>query len=435
MQYIAPELLEGKRASPQSDVFSLGVTMFELLTRSALFLDESPYLTINNVLTRKAPSLSNYRDDVPPGLDEILQQALAKDPTQRFRNAEDLHRALNQYISRNFPMYSSTELGRAIQYISKGGTDSHKLHGLAPAAQHLGSQATHKFTIRGLTLKSRLRKYATGLAASVIIGTTMAFGYLSFAPNSLNKGGYLATAPIAKFVADDITTSTDGRVTKWPGQSQLGPVAFEQPVEQNKPFLVLRAIGDHAAVRFDGSQFMTNMSVAQQYAQASQATFIVVAKINPDHIGYLIALQQADKNLDVFRLGTDDSNHIRVKTIENPASRLFLTTETKYPSEYVVISVVMDSGAVQIHLNGSLLIPGSLLEPVAFGKSAIMTVGMEYDIGVPSDFFNGEIAEILFFDSCLNEFYRGLVEENLSAKYGIKRTSGHSKITLEQPNP
>ena len=421
MQYIAPEQLEGKGASPQSDVFSLGATMFELLTRTPLFLDESPYLTINNVLTAQVPSISKFRDDVPPGLEEILRQALAKDPTQRFRTAEDFHRALNQYLSKNYPSYSSTELGRTIQSISQTNTNPDKAQGVPSATQAAGNRFTYKFTLQEAPLKRSAQRYAKGLAASLILGTTIAFAYLTLAPNKTTKGGYLATAPIAKFVADNITATHDGRVSKWPGQSQLGPITLEQMTEQNKPLLVPRAIGEHAAVKFEGSQFLTNQSVAQQYTHTSQATFIVVAKIDPSNVGYILALQQSDKNLDVFRLGTDDSNHLRVKTIQNPASRLFLTTETKYSSDYAVISAVMDSGAIQIHLNGALMIPGSLPEPVAFSQSALLSIGMEYDIGVPSDFFKGEIAEILFFDSCLNEFYRGLVEESLAVKYGIKR--------------
>ncbi len=101
---------------------------------------------------------------------------------------------------------------------------------------------------------------------------------------------------------------------------------------------------------------------------------------------------------------------------------MFLTTDSKYRPDFSIISVSLDSGAIQIHLNGSLMVPGTLPQPIAFSKSAVMAIGMEYDMGVPSDFFIGEMAEIHFFDSCLNEFYRNLIEESLATKYGIKRT-------------
>lgn len=420
MQYVSPEQLEGKRASAQSDVFSLGVTLFELLTLRPLFLDESPYLTINNVLTMEVPPLVKFRGDVPQGLDTILRKALAKDPSERYRNAEDFHLALTQHLNQNYNTYSSTELGRAVQTLTQ--TD------ITPAK--LSNQETIRFAINGesqrrLSVHSRLRnglsrERAARVIGSVLIGVTIALAYLWTQPAPPARGGYLAAAPVAKFVADDITPTSDGKVTTWPGQSQLGSMAFQQIVEQHKPTLVPNAIGGHAAVKFDGAQFMTSLSVAQSYTRTSQATFIIVARINPNHIGYLFSLHQADNDLDVFRLGTDDSNHLRVKTTENPGIRMFLTTESKYPSEFVIISVSLDSGAIQIHLNSSLLVPGTLPHPILFAKSAVMAIGMEYDMGVPSDFFIGEMAEIHFFDSCLNEFYRNLLEESLAAKYGIK---------------
>jgi serine/threonine protein kinase len=421
MQYVSPEQLEGKRASAQSDVFSLGVTMFELLTLRPLFLDESPYLTINNVLTMEVPPLVKFRGDAPPGLDAILRKALAKNPDERYRNAEDFHLALTQHLNQNFHTYSSTELGRAVQTLAQ--TD------ISPSKQP--SQETVRFALNGeskrrLPGSSKLRNFfsrqrGVRILGSVIIGATIGLAYLWSQPPPPSRGGYLAAAPVAKFVADDITPSPDGKISTWPGESQLGSMAFQQITDQHKPILVPNAIGGHAAVKFDGSQFMTSLSLAQSYTHTSQATFIVVARINPDHIGYLFSLHQADHNQDVFRLGTDDSTHFRVKTTENPAVRMFLTTESKYPSDFVIISVSLDTGAIQIHLNGSLLVPGTLPQPISFAKSSVMTLGMEYDMGVPSDFFIGEMAEILFFDSCLNEFYRNLLEESLAAKYGIKR--------------
>jgi serine/threonine-protein kinase len=421
MQYVSPEQLEGKRASAQSDVFSLGVTLFELLTLRPLFLDESPYLTINNVLTMEVPPLVKFRGDVPPGLDTIIRKALAKNPAERYRNAEDLHLALTQHLNQNFHTYSSTELGRAVQTLAQTEISPSKQSSQETVRFSLNGESKKKLSAPSKLLNGLSRQRAVRILGSVIIGVTIGLAYLWSQPPPPSRGGYLAAAPVAKFVADDITPTPDGKISTWPGQSQLGSMAFQQIVDQHKPTLVSNAVGGHAAVKFDGTQFMTSLSVAQSYARTSQATFIVVARINPDHIGYLFSLHQADNNQDVFRLGTDDSNHLRVKTTEHPGIRMFLTTESRYPTDFVIISVSLDSGAIQIHLNSSLLVPGTLPQPIAFAKSSVMALGMEYDMGVPSDFFIGEMAEILFFDSCLNEFYRNLLEESLAAKYGIKR--------------
>jgi serine/threonine protein kinase len=425
MQYVAPEQLEGKRASAQSDVFSLGVTMFELLTRTPLFLDESPFHTINNVMNMTLPPLSDYRDDVPAELEKILGHALQKDPEKRYHTAEDFHRDLSEFLSSNFPSYSSTELGRTVQILSNTNKDHVNRGPLGPAAQALSNDVTKRFTTSALRRKQEQRLRFIRIGVSVIIGATLGLGYLYYKRlPSGEGGGYLATAPIATFVADDITASADGKITTWGGQSQHGGVSFEQLNDANKPLLVPHGLAGHATVKFDGSQYLTSLNVAERYTTASQATFIVVAKIQPDRIGYLFSLHQANSDADVIRLGMDDSSHLRVKTTENPGIRMFLTTETKHPTDFSIISVVVDSGAIQLHLNGALMVPGTLPETIAFSKSHIMTLGMEYDQGNPSDFFVGEIAEVLFFNSCLNSFYRSLIEESLSAKYGIKITKG-----------
>ena len=103
---------------------------------------------------------------------------------------------------------------------------------------------------------------------------------------------------------------------------------------------------------------------------------------------------------------------------------MFFTTERKHSPEFVIISAAMDPQAVQIHVNGEIVNAFSLPQAIAFNKSHILTLGMEFDEGQPSDFLIGEVAEVLFFNSCLNSFYRSLIEQSLGAKYGINVTTG-----------
>ena len=423
MQYVAPEQLEGKRASAQSDVFSLGVTMFELLTRTPLFLDESPFHTINNVMTMPLPPLSDYRDDVPAELEKILTHALQKDPSKRYHTAEDFHRDLSEFLSSNFPSYSSTELGRTVQMLSNTNKDDHGKGPLGPDAQALSHDVTKRFKTSSLRRAQERRSRIVRFGLSGIIGIAIGLGYLYLQPRQPPQaGGYLATAPIAKFVADDITPSADGKITTWKGESQLGQVSFEQQTDELKPTLVPNAFAGHATVKFNGGQFLTSLNVAEQFATTTQGTFVVVAKVQPDRIGYLLSIHQSNNDSDVLRLGFDDSSHLRVKTTESPAVRMFFTVDKKHPSDFAIISVSMDQRALQIHVNGTLMVPVTLPQPVSFSKSHIVTLGMEFDETIPSDFLIGEIAEVVFFNSCLNSFYRSLIEESLGAKYGIKVT-------------
>ena len=425
MQYVAPEQLEGKRASAHSDVFSLGVTMFELLTRTPLFLDESPFHTINNVMNMPLPPLSDYRDDVPVELEKILFRALQKDPSKRYHTAEDFHRDLSEFLSSNFPSYSSTELGRTVQLLSNTNKDHLAKGALGPEAQALSNNVTKRVSTASFHRKQQRKARIIRVGGSVLIGLALGLIYLYLQPRPpQNAGGYLATAPIATFVGDDIKAAPDGKVTTWKGQSQLGPVSFEQTSDASKPILVPNGFAGHATVKFDGAQYLTSLNVAQHFATTTQATFILVAKVQLNRVGYLFSMQQADNNLDVLRLGFDDSSHIRLKTTENPGVRMFFTTERKHSPEFVIISAAMDPQAVQIHVNGEIVNAFSLPQAIAFNKSHILTLGMEFDEGQPSDFLIGEVAEVLFFNSCLNSFYRSLIEQSLGAKYGINVTRG-----------
>lgn len=88
--YMSPEqITEGKVAS-NTDIFSLGVVMYELLTGQHPFSSESINTVINNI-TRKNPApLSEFRNDVPERLALILQRMLHKDPAQRYSMGLDL---------------------------------------------------------------------------------------------------------------------------------------------------------------------------------------------------------------------------------------------------------------------------------------------------------------------------------------------------------
>lgn len=225
--------------------------------------------------------------------------------------------------------------------------------------------------------------------------------------------------PIAILSAQEAISGEDGRVASWVGHGRTGQVQFEQLLPDSRPLLVRDAVGSHPALRFEGHQFLTSTSLASKMTSADQATFIVVARMAPNRIAYLLSLQQGDWESDVVRLGTDDSSHLRVKTTEASGNRIFVSAEMKYGGDLSIISVTIDGGGIRIFVNGRLQAPGPLPSPVAFQKSAIMSIGQEFDRGRPSDFLVGDIAEVQIYDSSLPSAYRGRIEQGLAQKYRI----------------
>ncbi len=83
-EYLAPEQASGKPVSPSTDVYSLGVVLWELLAGDVPFDGENFVAVALRHLNEPPPSLRERRPDVSPRLDAAVQRALAKDPERRF---------------------------------------------------------------------------------------------------------------------------------------------------------------------------------------------------------------------------------------------------------------------------------------------------------------------------------------------------------------
>lgn len=105
--YMAPEQLSGDRRAigPRTDIFALGATLYELLTRRRAFPGETYDQVITAVLKRDPPAPRRIDPHVPTDLDTICMRALEKEPTRRFGSAADLARDLRRYAE-NFPIVS-----------------------------------------------------------------------------------------------------------------------------------------------------------------------------------------------------------------------------------------------------------------------------------------------------------------------------------------
>jgi tetratricopeptide (TPR) repeat protein len=102
--YMSPEQARGEEADARSDVWALGIVMYEMLTGSVPFRGTYQEATFHAIKHEPLPSLRAARPDVPEALERIVNRALDKDPDKRFQNAREPARDLKLLAGRTVPV-------------------------------------------------------------------------------------------------------------------------------------------------------------------------------------------------------------------------------------------------------------------------------------------------------------------------------------------
>src|SRR5215216_189408 len=121
-QYLSPEQARGAPVDQRSDIYSVGVLLYELLTGSVPFTGDTPVEIAMKHLSAVPEPPSKKRPDVPRGLDLAVVRALAKDPEERFQSAEEMDAELAR-IEQGFRVSDETA-DAATAVLAGSGIDS-----------------------------------------------------------------------------------------------------------------------------------------------------------------------------------------------------------------------------------------------------------------------------------------------------------------------
>jgi serine/threonine protein kinase len=113
--YMSPEQVRGSSLDARSDVFSLGIVLWECLAGARLFARESDLMTIRAISEEDAPSPATRNPDAPEALCRIALRALARNRAHRFASAEELRAALVDYIRSSHAEADTIAIGRFMQ--------------------------------------------------------------------------------------------------------------------------------------------------------------------------------------------------------------------------------------------------------------------------------------------------------------------------------
>lgn len=111
--YMSPEQIRGRKLDGRSDLFAVGVVLWEMLCRRQLFRQESEVATMHSVLSAPAPPPSARRPDTPPDLERVVMRLLAKEREGRYATAAEAAAALGE--CEHFPRNGSEFLERVLE--------------------------------------------------------------------------------------------------------------------------------------------------------------------------------------------------------------------------------------------------------------------------------------------------------------------------------
>jgi eukaryotic-like serine/threonine-protein kinase len=142
-KYMSPEQVSGSPVDHRSDIFSLGVVLYEMLTHTKLFQGEDTPQIFNAVASYQPPMPSRVNPDVPAMLDFVVERALKKDPAVRYQDAfelaADLRSALSELVDREAAAAGEKQRERDTTKTMKLDTETLKAVLPAPAAAAIAS--------------------------------------------------------------------------------------------------------------------------------------------------------------------------------------------------------------------------------------------------------------------------------------------------------
>jgi len=108
LNYMPPEQVRGEAADARSDIYSFGVSLYEMLTGKLPFQGDSQYSLMTAHLNQTPAAPITLRGDLPPALSEIIMMAIAKDPNNRFQSADAFRAALGSVPVSELPPADTT---------------------------------------------------------------------------------------------------------------------------------------------------------------------------------------------------------------------------------------------------------------------------------------------------------------------------------------
>jgi tetratricopeptide (TPR) repeat protein len=194
-QYMSPEQARGQKADARTDIFSLGVVLYEMIAGQPPFDGVNAIEVMGAILKSEAAPLKLHITDVSPQLEHIVSRALRKDREERYQRAKDLLIDLKDYKEE---LEFAAKLERSVQPDKKQPVTEQA------AAAPTGETAAAATQSSGKIILGEIKRHRLGVAltlAAMVIAAVTAFFWLNRAPALTDKDTVL--------IADFVNTTGD----------------------------------------------------------------------------------------------------------------------------------------------------------------------------------------------------------------------------------
>ncbi len=113
--YLSPEAATGQEVDARTDIFAVGIMLWEMLSGQRLFLGETDYQTVRKVQQAVVPSISQINPRVPPELERIVVKSLAREQGARYQTAREMGQDLNRFLFKNGEAIGTFDIAALVQ--------------------------------------------------------------------------------------------------------------------------------------------------------------------------------------------------------------------------------------------------------------------------------------------------------------------------------
>ena len=335
VSYMSPEQARGKKTDTRTDLWSLGVVIYEMLTAQLPFRGETMSDTVASILTETPLPLDHLIANAPDGLQEILDRTLAKRAEDRYQSAEELRfdlMSLRRALERSGDIERPTTLREGT---SLSGNADRRKTGTDRAFTNEERQETLSIEIE--KIRTRYRTAAIAAIAIVLVTGLGYLGYLYFSGASEIRS--IAVMPFANetgsvyndYVSDGLSDSTINKLSQLPHLKVISRTStFRFKGKELDVDEVARSLGVEAIITGQITQQADTLQINVEMIRAADKTRLwgeIYTRKVSDEINVPEAITQAVAHRLEIKLSPDQERQI-VKQI---------TSNTK---------------AYQLHMNG-----------------------------------------------------------------------------------